>query len=467
MPVATFSGIASGIDTKSLIAASVEAEKALKVTPKEEKKTTINEETDALKELKTQLEDFRLAMRDLSTISGGGIAKKGISSDEATVVASATNGAANGTYALTVNKLANNATFSFNDRFSSDTAIAAPTLNNALPATNRTLSFTVGSAPNQENINIVLTNTTTVSDIVNQFNSATSKATAKLINVGTTASPSYALTINSNNPGLATGALNVSVGSGFTTNLNSSSLIQANDAEFSLAGISGTITRPSNTISDITPGITLQLTGVGAASINVSSDSNATATKLSELVKQYNSIVKYVKENDLITIEENDNSTQPVYGSLTRANVDDDVVTTLRNAISNTTAQAGKEVRILADLGITTERDGTLKFDETKFQEAIGKDPTGVEELITNFADTNSAIGGPLHQYTQFQGILDNAIESNDNSIRDLNNRIADAESSIARLEQSLTARFARLEATMGKMQGQQQSLLGALSGLK
>ena len=469
MPVATFSGIASGIDTKSLVAASVDAQKKLKITPKEEQKTTITEETDAIKELKTKVETFRLALQDFSSINGGGLSKKAASTDESAISATATNNATNGTYSLTVNQLATTGTFSFNDRFTAGTALAAPTINNAAPAAARTITFTVGTGTEQETVNVVLTSTSTANDILDQFNASATNARATLVNVGTAAAPSYAITVNSTEPGTSSGSLGVTLGSQFTSGLSAYTLTQAKDANFSISGIAGTITRSSNTVTDIIDGVTMQLEGVGASTSTVGADGDTTMGKLKEIVNQYNSITSYIAENDLISVEQDGTGTdtKPVYGSLARGSIDDDVLSALKSTISGATASDGTSVRIFSDIGITTERDGTLKFNEDTFNKALADDPNGLEQLLTNYADKNSVTGGPLHIYTQFQGIIDNAISSNDTQIRDLNERISTAEASIALLEQSLNARFSRMEVAIGKMQSQGNSLSSALGGLK
>ena len=185
------------------------------------------------------------------------------------------------------------------------------------------------------------------------------------------------------------------------------------------------------------------------------------------MIEQYNEIVIYSKENDLVTTEDNGKEKKAIYGSLARSSIDDEILTTIRGAISGASVTDASSVAIFADLGVTTEKDGTLKFDEKVFRTAITNDSQGTQTLITSFADLNGATGGVLHQYTQFQGLFDDSVDVNDQQIRDLNQRISDAESIIAKLEEQLVARFARLEALMGKMQGQQNALSGALGGLK
>jgi flagellar hook-associated protein 2 len=468
MPLVNFSGIASGIDTQALLQATVDAQRKLRVEPLETKINELEETNDAIKEIKERLEKFRTNALDFTTLNGGGVAKLAQATDETVLTATATNSANNGTYTLSVAQLATTATFSFDDRFATSTSAAAPSIDDGQPDSARTVTFTVGTGTNQETVALVLTSTTTVSDIVANFNANSTKAQAALVNVGTTAVPSYAITISSLNQGTELGELGISLGSEFTTtgNLNTSTLNQAQNAQFSLSGISGTIERSSNTVNDIVNGVTFELSGTGTSTITVGEDTETTKTSIRQLVDSYNDIVQYFNENDTITREEDGDEVTNIYGSLARTNIDDDTLASLRSEIASALATNGTAVRIFADLGITTERDGTLAFDEDDFDSAIAAEPNSVNELLRNFADSTVTTGGTLSQFTQFNGVIDLTVTSNQNQIRDLNERIGDAEGFIARTEAALQARFARLESLIGSLQGQQNALVSALAGL-
>ncbi|MFO0417379.1 MAG: flagellar filament capping protein FliD, partial [Pseudomonadota bacterium] len=138
----------------------------------------------------------------------------------------------------------------------------------------------------------------------------------------------------------------------------------------------------------------------------------------------------------------------------------------LRSVIASTVASSGSSVRIFADLGITTQRDGSLKLDTNKLQQAISAEPISVSTIFQGFADTVALTGGTVDLFTRFNGLIDITTRSNQSTIDELNRRISDAEASIQRQAEALKARYARLESIMGKMQNQQQSLTSALSGL-
>ena len=56
---------------------------------------------------------------------------------------------------------------------------------------------------------------------------------------------------------------------------------------------------------------------------------------------------------------------------------------------------ASPQLDSLADLGITTERDGTLKLDSGKLQKAVAADPQGVAGLFARAGRTTD----PLVKY--------------------------------------------------------------------
>jgi flagellar hook-associated protein 2 len=303
-----------------------------------------------------------------------------------------------------------------------------------------------------------------VASWVSEFNVQSSTAEASIVNVGTDTQPSYRVVISSIYEGTAKGAITYTGGTSPTNVL----VDAATDAVFSINGISGTITRSTNSVSDVIPGVTLGLVAVGTSAVlKVSEDAATTSSKISDFVDQFNSIIKFVTDNNTISRQETGTSVTNVFAPLASARVDDSGLSALKSAFSSTAASSGSAVRIFADLGITTQRDGTLLFDSVKFNGAISKEPSSVSLLLQQFADTASLTGGTIDLYTRFNGMFDTTMNGNKTQITSLNQQISDAEKAIERQADEMRARFARLESTMGKLQQQQQSLSSALAGLR
>ena len=461
-----FSGLASGLDTTALIQAASDATRAARVTPNKKRVTDLEETNAAIDELSNKLDVLKASLKKFTTLSGGGVSKAATSSKESVLGATTTNAAVNGAYTVTVNSLAKNHAFSFDQTFSSMSDAVEPTLTGAEPAVDRTVSFTVGTGANQETVDIEVTDGSfTASDFVTAFNNSSSKAQASIVNTGTEASPAYKILITSNYEGTEKGTISRSAIGGSLGSLLNYGEDPAANALVTITGI-GLLTRSTNTISDVIPGLTLNLSSTGTSTVRVTDDADTTVTNVQSFIDSYNDVVKFVNESNQITRDETGKEVTNTFGPLASSRVDDNALQALRSAIASTVGSGGVSVRVFADLGITTERDGTLSFDSTKLKTSIASEPTSVSEVLSDFADTTAATGGTIDLYTRYNGLLDITLNNNKDSISDLNERIQEAERQIARQEESMRARYARLESLMSKLQQQQSSLTSALSGL-
>jgi len=470
MSAVSFSGLASGIDSKALIQAALDQQRAAYEKPLEQKITDYQDTNSAFSKLHDLLNTLKSAADKFRTLNGSALSKQAGSSDETILLATAANSATNGTYSITTSQLAKNATFSFKSTAtysSADSAINA-SINNGASSASRTVNVLTGTGTDQESVDVVIDDSTTLNQFVSQFNSTSTKATASVINVGTSASPDYRIAIVSNNQGSSKGELSVSVGSEVTSAgtgaFNSNTLQQATDATFSISGISGTITRSTNSISDVIPGLTFELQSTGTASITVADDKDKTTSTIQDFVTAYNDVVKFISENSQITQEKDSktNEINNIFGPLASTSLDDNVISALRSSLvsSRTT---GRTVNSLADLGITTQRDGTLALDTDTLNNALSADPEGIRTITQNLGDDLASVGGTIDQFTRFAGLLDQATQSNNSLITQMQNRISDFEKNLSQQEQSMTAQYANLEVLISKLQSQQNSLTSVL----
>jgi flagellar hook-associated protein 2 len=412
---------------------------------------------------------LQTTVRKFATINGGIVAKQAVSSDESIVTAAANNFASSGTYSLTVSQLAKNATASLGtgaSTYTSASAVINSGMNDGDPAANRTVSVTIGTGGSAETVNVVLTSASTLNDFVSEFNQNSTKAQATVINVGTSSAPDYKLMIVSDEQGVEDGSLAINVGPSVGA-LDDQTLSNATDAQFSLDGIGGIITRGSNTVSDLVDGVTFNLTSTGTATVSVGNDNATTASAAKEFVELFNEIVNFVKENNQITREEDGDDVSNIFGSLAKTRVDDNAITSLRSQISaaSITDGSAEQVTIFAAMGIKTNRDGTLEFDEDEFEDAMNNEPNAVRSIFMNFADATALTGGTIDQFVRFNGLFDTTTTGNSDQISSLNDQIARAEDVIENQATQLRARFARLEALIGNLQNQQNSLASILGG--
>jgi flagellar hook-associated protein 2 len=466
MATTSFGGIASGLDTQALIDATINSTRQTRVKPNQDRVNELEGSNTALEDLTKKLTTLQDALIPFTTLQGGGVSKTGTSSKESVVSATATTSASNGSYSVTVNTLASNHTYSFDQTYASTTDALQGDLTGSESESDRTVSFTIGSGTEQEIVSIVVPDGSyTAQNFVDAFNLASSKGRASLVNIGTTSSPSYKIVLTSLYEGTDKGTISSSALGASMTNLSAYSESAAANASVTISGI-GTITRSTNSISDIIPGVSLSLSSLGTSTVKISEDAPSTITRVQNFVDAYNDLVSFISENNKVTEEQKGRETVNVFSPLSQSRLDDNAIFALRSEISQAVASGGSSVRVLADLGITTERDGSLKFDSSKLQEAISAEVNSVSKVLSVFADATATTGGVINQYTRYNGLLDVSINANKTTIDDLNQRIADAEAQIDRQTEQLRAKYARLESLMGKLQNQQASLTSALAGL-
>jgi len=463
MALINFSGIASGIDSGALIDAIIEQKRNASVKPLQTKVSAFQETNSAFGELKSLLTNLKSAADKFRSINGSGLVKQVASTDETVVSGTATGAASNGSYSVIVSQLAKNATFSFNDRPTSGSSKVSAGL-----VGSETVTFTIGTGSEQETVQLTVDNTTSYDDLVSAFNASTTKASASLVNVGTSASPSYAFTVVTGNTGTAQGNLTASVGANLIAagSLTASTVSQATNARFTVSGITGApyIERSSNAVSDLVPGVTFNFTKTGSATVTIGDDASASAASVQEFVDAYNEVVRYIGENDLVTRKEDGENVENVFGSLASTSLDENLVGALRGAFSSA-IQSGREVSTLADLGIKTERDGTLSFNSDTFTDALGNDAQGVTLVTQSLGESLAAVGGTIDQFTRFNGLIDTASNANSSQVTQLQSQIADIEARLTKEKGALSQRFSRLEGLIGSLNSQQSALSGILPG--
>jgi flagellar hook-associated protein 2 len=196
--------------------------------------------------------------------------------------------------------------------------------------------------------------------------------------------------------------------------------------------------------------------------VSVTDDAVTTAASVSDFVNAYNDVIKYISENDAVTRD--DSKDTNIFGPLASTSLDENLVSALRSAFSSSSISGGA-VNTLSELGITTQRDGTLAFDSSKFKDALADDPESVRSITRNLGEGLASVNGIIAQFTRFGGLFGTAHRANDSEIELYNKQISEVEKSLSQQETALQARYARLESVIGKLNSQQTALAGLRAG--
>lgn len=168
-----------------------------------------------------------------------------------------------------------------------------------------------------------------------------------------------------------------------TTATNATRQIQAaQDAVLLVDGI--TVSRPSNVIDDLIPGATLDITAPAGTTTTVSftRDIETARLNMQALVEQVNITRK------LLT----DLSARGAGGTTAGALAGDRLIEKLKADLTGLLAAPisgfGPEAKRLSDFGVATNRDGSLRLDNLRFEKAFEADPAAFDMV---FADRLSA----------------------------------------------------------------------------
>lgn len=321
-----------------------------------------------------------------------------------------------------------------------------------------TLRITVGATTTE--IAIDSTNNT-LAGLRDAINASAAEVTAFIVKENAGGSPSYRLVVTGEKPGTANAvtvdesALTQGAGEVAPNFATSQS---AQDASFTIDGFS--ITRATNTVADVLEGVTLELKNVSASPvrITVSHDTEAIRTQIEDLVEAYNAVFSWIAEKSQVGGEGEESG--PMLG--------DSAVREVRRRLQSavTTPVAGS-ISILAQIGVTTQKDGTLAIDGAKLAEALASDLEGVSNLFLAADGLAQALADAADDAVRTgDGLLTLRIDSEQQRIERLEEEIARREAALEKLEEDLIRRFAALERLVSQLQTQGQFLAQQLQAL-
>lgn len=453
-----FSGLASGIDSGALIDSLVES-RQVRNDIRRKQITDIKAESESLTELKSKLSALSDLLDKFRTSNGGGVSKRASTSDPSVVTATTSATAINAAYTVNVTSVANAGTGSFDKSYAG--------LDTVVSADGGDITITIGTGTEEAIITeAVGAGTTTLSQFITSFNNreeTAGRVVASAVNIGTSDAPDFRLMFTSLETGISKGNLEISSSAG---DMGTTTIAQATNAVFSIAGLGTSITRSTNSVSDVISGLTFSIVDVGESVVTVTNDADKTFSEMQEFVDAYNEIVKFINDNNKVERVETERSITNVYGSLAKARVDRDFLSSFRGQLSSASSTSGLEIKSLSQMGFVTNRDGTLTLREEDFKDAVKKDVLGSTETLNNFADRVAGVNGTIFQYTKFNGLIDISTESNNSQIENIARAIAQLDRQTDKIRDGLVKRFANLESVVGRLQSQQQALTGILTGL-
>ena len=416
---------ASNIDAKQLTTDLVNAVKAPRQKLIDSDKKRIDAQISSAGLLKSAIDTLKSASTELGTLSN--LNKLSINNSNSAVLTAEAggNGAAiPGNYSLSVSQLA------MAERRQISTTFAQSS--STVSAVDTTLSLKVDSG---ETKTIDIKTTTTAAQLVSAINSSGAGVTARLINTGS----GYVVTMEGPTGAANTITATFSTSPGWTLNKTQT----AQDAAFTVNGIS--ITRASNTVTDVVDGMTLRLSkaqAVGDADVQlgVTFDSTQLNTSISNFVQAYNLMSDFIVRATGVAKQGDD-----IAGTMKGNSTVKSLLSAVRSKLTAQSSSKSGSVGYWSDLGLSLDRYGVLQFDSAKFSKTFNASPTDAIRAMSNnapapylYSKSPSGLAGDM-------AILSNQLMSTGGTLSTLND-------SFTNEQKTVTTKQTKLDEEMQKM---------------
>lgn len=245
----------------------------------------------------------------------------------------------------------------------------------------------------------------------------------------------------------------------------------ARDADLAIDGIR--ISSKTNTVEDAIEGVTLNLRAAqskddqesaAVINLNVAEDKAGVKKSINDFVAAYNKMLDTV---DSLT------SVIPVGGDegqpLAAALVGDASVRSFMSAMRSELGSAGGEsggIRILADLGVTTQRDGKLAVDSEQLDKAVNDNFEQLNGFLTGDDGLMARLGSKIDPFTQSGGILDSRTKALQNTLASVDDQREALDLRIGKVEARLLKQFNAMDSLLGQLAGTSDYLTGVLDSL-
>jgi flagellar hook-associated protein 2 len=301
--------------------------------------------------------------------------------------------------------------------------------------------------------NTITPTTYTVAGIVEAINSANiSGVSATIINRGTSSVPDYQIRIV-NTSGTDAG---ISLSSADDFNFSFEDPTAAITASLTINGDPVEIERSSNTVTDLIPGLTINLLGTGNSTITVAQDSSALSSKISAFVTAFNTLDKSLK--DISSYDATAKKGAALYG--------DSAINSLRREIrsiitSTLGVNATTSYNRLSQVGVSFKSDGTLSLDSTALNTAISANFNKVAKLFSGTGVSTDSLG--LHGFayqlntvlttaTGIDGLITNRKSSLQSEIRRLQAKADQEQLRLDNLQQMYQRQYTALDRTVASL---------------
>lgn len=467
----TITGLGTGLDIDGMVTAIADAEKAPKQAQIDRLTTKTETSLSAVGTLTSAVETFEASLTALESSSSSFEGLGVQSSADGVASATAGAGAVPGSYEVEVISLA------------SSSKVASASLEGGASTTfdsGGTLTIDVGDNASYEVQVAPGASLTEIRDAINSQLSATAGISANII----TDASGARLVLSSEVTGEGTdlyvkgtgdlAALNINVDEDGNHDLTqqsgtgAGSITLASNASYKIDGLE--LSSSTNTVTALS-GLSIKLTAEGTTTLTVAPNTEGLKTSIEAFVSAYNNLITVTNaltrvttsEDDRVTTSEDETSTDA--GAL----VGDALVRSLLGSIRNELVQPSTgsgELSVLAQLGVTTNKDGTLSIDDAKLSSALETHYDEVQAFFVGDDGLIPRLKSVTEPYTAPGGLLAGRTESLQKTMTQLSEQQQALDRRIDSLTTSLYTKYNNMDILVAQLNASSASLLSTLEAL-
>ncbi|WP_276353592.1 flagellar filament capping protein FliD [Cohnella caldifontis] len=469
----SLTGLASGLDTSSMIEALMKLER-IPYDKLSTKKDDLTKEQSLIRSINTKLVTLRSAASDLMYSTSYNVTSAKVA-DSSVVSVTSTDSAPTGSYNVSVTQLAKKHVVSSKE-------FDAAALDSSLSGT--ITLYGNGSADAHPITLSGSTNKDVLNNLANEINNAKTGVSASVIE---TKPGKLTLVLTSNNfgedsdiefgtmPGTPdkhtyiNGSPALLQAIGIQKADSSMNTVQA--AQNAIVKINGIdITHGDNELENVVSGMTFSLLKEGGASttVSVAKDTDKIAAKIQTFVDAYNDVVSTVRTNTA--------KGATMQGDSTLRSLQSELTDLVNNVVGGSGAYKFLfDIGLEIDKGVTSgsEMTGKLSFDKNKFVTAFNKDPDSVYQLFAFDGSGNSDDGIAVRFYNSTYnwtrtntGYLSSKITGYDADLKEITDQMENMDQRLQMKQKQLEAQFSAMETALSQLHNQQSWLSGQISSL-
>jgi flagellar hook-associated protein 2 len=464
----TFSGLATGMDTDSIVTQLMEIER-FPIDRLEAKKESEKEKLAAYEQFKAIIDDLKGAAGAMTLTSQVRTSEINLSSEAA--YSATTSSAMSGSYDISVAQLSQ-VQKNISEGWASNTE---PLLG--------TGTFTI----NDTDIIITESNNSILglAEAINAI-SDTTGVTATIINNGSDTNPYHLVFTGVDSSTSFTISSDLEDGAATPIAFSTTQAQTAQQAVVFIDGIQ--VVSDTNTISSAISGITLNLNELSETShagtsedgvdpwewadppvyvtnqMTVKPDTDSLKEKLTTFVSSYNKarewiLSGYAEFGGSTTTTNEEGTEEELLGSVLRGDASINNIKRGLQSILTTTVNTSGSLSILSQLGITTQTDGTLRQNNTDLDEALADNYEATVNLLSGEGD----VDGVMKNFNYYllditsgtNGFYANKKTNYDSLVRRLDDSIRNMEPRMERKEATLRAKFSVMELLVSGLNAQ------------